>query len=706
MTTLNPLDVGAGAVPVGPSAPPPAGEQPPTDQQLVQETRQQIRALVQEITQLTQAEISVDEFYDEFLTRLISALACQGGAIWSIDEHDVRLARQINLPAELLESDGPAFRQHELLVKRWIAEGKPTLTPPRMSSADQEAGNPTDSLLVAGFLVVQNRPQAVVEVFQRAGGGPTTQRGYLRFLVQMCELASGFLTRRQLQRFHDREALWEDLEQFISAAHQTLDLSGTCFTIVNEARRLLECDRVSLALFRGRRCEVEAISGLDSLDRRAAEVTLLGQLSRRVAAAGEPLWRQEGQEEPAAPQIEEVLDEYLDVAHSKLLAITPLYSPRLAEEDTEAEDPSARAAERASAPLGALIIEQMQDARPPDGFSERVAVVSRHAASALHNSLEHSRLFLMPLWKAIGSARWLVQARMLPRTVVVLALIIGCLAALILTPAEFRVQCRGKLLPVDRRDLFARVGGTVIEAPVRHGQIVKKGDLLVRLRNRDLEDKLSKLTGQLLTIDEQLQSRNAVMIKNQQLTPLEQEQLAGELRQLTAERDNLRDRIELVKKQRQALTIQSQQRSQVVTWRVREQLQRRPVRTGDILMTLVDPEGPWELELQMPEADIGYVDAASVASDKPLTVSFLLTSHPERPLQGELIEIQRSTDVEGPEAGNFVRLRVRIRKEDLPELRNEANVVAQVVCGRRSLAFVWFHDVWETVQKQWLLWSL
>ena len=52
---------------------------------VVEQTRQQIRGLVGEISQLAKQEISPEEFYGEFLSRVVSALAAQGGAVWVLN---------------------------------------------------------------------------------------------------------------------------------------------------------------------------------------------------------------------------------------------------------------------------------------------------------------------------------------------------------------------------------------------------------------------------------------------------------------------------------------------------------------------------------------------------------------------------------------------------------------------------------------------
>ena len=66
------------------------------NQQTVEETKAQIRGLVNEIATLAKSETTADEFYPELLSRIITALAAAGGAIWLLDEdRQLRLQYQI-----------------------------------------------------------------------------------------------------------------------------------------------------------------------------------------------------------------------------------------------------------------------------------------------------------------------------------------------------------------------------------------------------------------------------------------------------------------------------------------------------------------------------------------------------------------------------------------------------------------------------------
>ncbi len=224
------------------------------DPELVEQTKQQIRNLVREIAQISKSEIAPVDFYDAVLSRIVTALAAVGGAIWTVaDNGQLILEYEINLrETRLAESEEDQVRHGRLLRKAMtMPEGMLSL-PHSGSGNAEEGGNPTDFLLVLGPLKTANETAGMLEIFQRPNASPTVQRGYLRFLLQMCELCSEYLKSRKLQHFTDRQTLWAQLENFTRMVHQKLDARETAYTIANEGRRLVECDRVSVAIKRGR----------------------------------------------------------------------------------------------------------------------------------------------------------------------------------------------------------------------------------------------------------------------------------------------------------------------------------------------------------------------------------------------------------------------------------------------------------------------
>ncbi len=188
----------------------------PFDPQLIEQTKQQIQKLVREIAQLTKDQVSPGEFYGEFLPRVVQALAAIGGAIWSTDENGrLALQYQVNLEATKLRENEEGQAQHGRLLYKCLNGEGGILVPPHsgVSEDDDEAVNPTDYLLVLGPLKADQDTVGVLEIIQRAEAGPATQQGYLRFAMQMCELAGDYLKSHKLRDFGGREALWTSFSQ-------------------------------------------------------------------------------------------------------------------------------------------------------------------------------------------------------------------------------------------------------------------------------------------------------------------------------------------------------------------------------------------------------------------------------------------------------------------------------------------------------------
>ena len=135
-------------------------------------------------------------------------------------------------------------------------------------------------------------------------------------------------------------------------------------------------------------------------------------------------------------------------------------------------------------------------------------------------------------------------------------------------------------------------------------------------------------------------------------------------------------------------------------WDLREKLRARPVVTGQVLVNLADPNGDWELELFMPEKRMKFLDDAFKQSGgEPLPVDYILSTDPSidhtGTLSADAVHYRAELD---PTDGAVVKLRVKPDTLEGISRRPGAKVIADVVCGKRSAAFVWFHEVVEWVQ--------
>lgn len=668
------------------------------DPQLIEQTKQQIRGLVNEIMQLAHSDMGTQDFYGEFLTRVVAALAAPGGALWATDEQgggQLQLQYEINLrDTHLAQLEEQEQVRHGRLLQKVMTTGEGLLLPPRAGSGeDGGAGNPTDFLLVLGPLKTDLQVVGVVEIFQRAEAGPNTQMGYLRFLLQMCEHAGDFLKSRQLRSFSDRQALWTQLEEFTRAVHASLDPRVTAYTVANEGRRLIECDRVSVAVRHGRRCLIEAVSGQDLVDKRSNTVRMLGELATAVVASGEPVWYT-GDTSNFAPQVEDAVQAYVDESHSKTVAVIPLRRLEVIEEKEADENyvpPEA---------VGALIVEQIEDARVAQKMIHRVDVVAQHSSVAMVNALEHQNLFLMPVWRAIGKSKWLVQARTLPKTVSVAIAVVVAILALVFVPGDFKLHAKGTLEPVQRRDVFAPNNGTVEQVFVTHDQKVKEGDLLAKLRDTELEVSLKRVEGELQKQIESLTATNRELM-NPRLPSEERSALGGRTMELRKSIESLQAQKELYEQKSRELEVRSPCDGIVVTWDVANKLKTRPVQRGQILMRVADPTKDWQLELNMPDVRMGYLTRYQQETTPDLRVAYILATDTGSEHEGKIKEVNPAAEVKGEE-GSVVPIKVAIDKRDLQNehVRPGATVSAKVYCGRRAIGFVWFHDLVAFVQSR------
>jgi hypothetical protein len=167
---------------------------------------QAIQSLVAEITQLSKTLLPPEQFYAEFLPRVVAALAAFGGAVWTLSsELEMAIQYEVNFEKAGIGDSERLKAEHGRLLHKVFSRGRGMLAPPHsapdeVAPSEEETSpvNPTDHLLVFGLFKIGEKRTGLVEIFQRFDAGPnarTVQKGYLRFLWQMCELASDFHAR-------------------------------------------------------------------------------------------------------------------------------------------------------------------------------------------------------------------------------------------------------------------------------------------------------------------------------------------------------------------------------------------------------------------------------------------------------------------------------------------------------------------------------
>jgi hypothetical protein len=298
----------------------------------------------------------------------------------------------------------------------------------------------------------------------------------------------------------------------------------------------------------------------------------------------------------------------------------------------------------------------------------------------------------------------------LPKTASILGLIGAGILSMFLIPMDFDLQGNGKLKPMVERQVFAHVDGEVEQVLIKHGDDVTKDQTLVSLKNNELNQQIQTTQGQFYQSSQQAYEKERQLNNLTSLSEADRIRAQQDLNQAKQEALNRQAELQLLVERQTKLQRKSPIDGIVTTWDVEKILNARPVVTGQVLMTIADPNGPWEIEVLMPEKRMRYLDDAfqndkvsktDANSQRYLDVEIILMTKADTKYYGKLYKSAVGERAElDPTDGAVVRLRCVPNDEALLEItrRPGAQVMADVKCGKRSVAFVCFYEVIEWIR--------
>jgi biotin carboxyl carrier protein len=654
-------------------------------------TPSDVGRFLEEIARLLEAAPAPNEFYAEFLQRVIAALGGVAGAVWlRTPEGQFQLQYQVNQAAVGLDAVPGGRACHAELLRKAAQRDRPSWAPPR-SGPDPAGDQPTAANRTAfGLLLapvrIDEQVAGLVEVWQDPRQEAASWRTFGRFLMEMAGFAGAYLHRIQLRQLRAQQEVAARVDAFTRQIHASLDPREVACLVANQGRRLLECDQLSVAVRRGRAVAVEAVSGAGFVEQRGRLSRALAALCERVLAWGEKLVYAGSRDGALPPKVAAALDAYLAESPCQLLVVLPLKAER-----DDGPDRPARAA---------LVAECFEPSFARDHLEARLAALAPHAALALDNALDHHRLPLGWLTRPLARVRDWGHGRGWVRPAVVGAVLAGLIAGLTLVRIPLRLDARGQLVPQDRQIVYATVNGKVVEVKARHGDRVDRGqellfleDLETQLKVEQLGIKINSAQQRLAMLGERL--GKAVTADERNTLTRERINQEYELRKAAAERDLL---LQESRSPRKA-PVPAPLSGKVITFDANEQLLGKTVKPGDPLLRVARVEGPWEIELQIPEGHIGPIqEALRRAPAGRLAVDLLLASQPNRTYQGWLDKGGLGGETTVKDNAVVLPARVRIGKDLAGQLGGMpvgVEVRAKVHCGDRSVAYVWFFDLAE-----------
>ncbi|MFM7036960.1 MAG: HlyD family efflux transporter periplasmic adaptor subunit [Planctomycetaceae bacterium] len=276
------------------------------------------------------------------------------------------------------------------------------------------------------------------------------------------------------------------------------------------------------------------------------------------------------------------------------------------------------------------------------------------------------------------------------------ALIAVSAASLLLTlvKVELWVGASGRLLPTQRLQIHAAESGIVTLVTVRDGEQVSAGQLLVQLRSDELSLELESVLGQAAAADARLAAIEQLKAARSADVAL----LSAEQAELSAGMESLRLRRQLLERRLASLEVRAEFDGRIYADDMSERMAGKPLERGQMLLELANPQGAWELQLEVPEREARHVIAA--ASEGALEVSFFSESAPEKSHITRLSRISESAVIN--DAGQLMlRVRADLAAEVLGGMQERpgAGVRAEIACGQKSLGYVLLRKFLEFVQR-------
>lgn len=622
-----------------------------------------VDGLLEHAETLGQTPVATAEYYEQVLGELADILEAHSVAVWSIREDSATL---------LFDTQGDSDRDRIATFVEPVGRlesDRTVIVPPGVGG---RWPNATEFARCLACVSVAPSLRLTLDVRLP----PTAQRGenLADVVAAVAAVIVEFHRGRQLTRMFSLLSERDRVAELCRTLHSTLDRRRIALDFANDGATALRLDRVSVLLAEDSGFRLESATAVQELNRRSNASRAIEQLVFEVCRQGTSLpWTSADQPHDAART-------YLRESGATRVRVEPL-------------GPKPGSWEGA---CGAVVFESF-GTEPLNPDYDGIPEVCRHAATALSNAatLEaHGLSGRLLRWKALARSH---------RARTVAVSIVGVVIALLLIPADLELEAHGQVQPTRRRSVYAPADGIITQVAVSNAAQVADGEPLAVMRNPELDLEEQRVRGEIATTNARLAAVRASRVDHDRRGS--NSSSAG---QLTADEEELKQalaslnrQLDIVNRRVAELTLRAPLAGQVVRWDLIRSLESRPVRQGQLLMQVVDPAGPWEIELRIPDRHVRHVLAAQAAAkdSNGLPVRFLFRMSPKATYFAKLDTVNLATDLDqAGELSTFAK--VTLNPKEIPDLRPGSSVIAKLDCGRRSLGYVWLRELLEFLQTR------
>jgi multidrug efflux pump subunit AcrA (membrane-fusion protein) len=540
---------------------------------------------------------------------------------------------------------------------------------------------------------------AVCAKFDKRLDGTTKQRCE-EIVTAALDLMTPTFLRFHRQQVDQRSAASNFQETLIDSSFQGESLAQTLASVAAKLANAIGYDRVSILKVVSGRCALVATSTLATVDRRARQVRLLEQLASACVAEKTSIKTIADCDSRVSRPIDESLRQYVTDSGATDIRIDLMVNPG----DTGGTGD----------PIAVVVSERFEEP-PTDGVANDQEIESALMAGAraiaivfARHENRWSRAMATPTDRASVWKRRLMQLS-----------ITGILFAIAWLPVELRVHATGRLLPQVRHRIFAPVEGIVTKVHVVNGEAVSKSDPLVEIQSAALDLARQQVISEIATSKVRLASLLAARTRSTSgsgrggtsggdFEMLSGGDLAASEETLKAQLAGLEEQLKLIDSQRSVLQLSSPIDGVAMRWDMNQTLHQRPVAAGQFLLEVIATDNGWIVELDVPDAEIGYVQKAFSA--KPIDCNFRFRSDPSVSYTGQVSAIDSAAQ-DDSRGDSVVRVVVPVPELSTPSSaeppsdvsRVNAGVLASIDCGKRPMIVVYTRGLvrWARVQLGW-----
>jgi len=425
----------------------------------------------------------------------------------------------------------------------------------------------------------------------------------------------------------------------------TLDLDRILQAFVNLSSQVIDYDRATVALYQKDSLRISAVSGQETVDRKAQDISTLKEVLSWIAKGKNPVYvtSLEGEIQAENEDTKRRVAEYFEVSQKKSLLAVPLV-------DDE----------------GILGVASMESEAPnflTESSLEVVEILSNQLTVAIRNAELYQQIPLKKVIQPIFEKKRAIFKMPRRRITTIAAFVALVLAFSLLWRSELKVSCPVEIWPEQTYTITAEVEGIIQGISAGEGDLVQPGQLLATLYNEEINSSLNEIQAQLQT--RHGNARNLFAANQINQYQIERNQIS----KLEAE-------LSLLKTLQEKTQIVSPISGTILTPRLEERIGEF-LEKGDALCEVADLE-QLRAEIQFPGKEIDFVK-------EDQKIRLLVSAFPENTFWGTVEKVSSRADLDQEKKSFLV-----LGKVDNVHgvLRPGMTGQVKVYCGKKSLAFV------------------